>query len=53
MEGVRASMAAVEKDPSKVKERIINDPEIQSILADPAMRLILEQMTQDPKAVRE
>jgi len=53
MEGMRAASAATESDPTKAKERAFNDPEIQAILADPAMRLILEQMTQDPKAVRE
>jgi stress-induced-phosphoprotein 1 len=52
-DGVRAAAAALEKDPNKVKDRVTNDPEIQAILADPAMRMILEQMTQDPKAVRE
>lgn len=29
------------------------DPEIQSILSDPAMRIILEQMQSDPKALQE
>lgn len=29
------------------------DPEVQSILRDPAMRLILEQMQNDPKALYE
>lgn len=29
------------------------DPEIQAILKDPAMRLILEQMQNDPKALNE
>lgn len=29
------------------------DPEIQGILADPAMRIILEQMQSDPKALQE
>jgi stress-induced-phosphoprotein 1 len=29
------------------------DPEVQKILADPAMRLILEQMQTDPKALQE
>lgn len=53
LDGIRAASAACDQDPSKAKERAINDPEIQAILADPAMRLILEQMTQDPKAVRE
>jgi len=53
MEGMRSASAACDANPNKAKEKAINDPEIQSILADPAMRLILEQMTQDPKAVRE
>lgn len=29
------------------------DPEVQAILRDPAMRLILEQMQNDPKALYE
>lgn len=29
------------------------DPEVQAILGDPAMRLILEQMHNDPKALQE
>jgi len=53
IEGIRTASAACDENPNKTKERAINDPEIQSILADPAMRMILEQMTQDPKAVRE
>ena len=28
-------------------------PEVQAILADPAMQMILDQMSKDPKAVRE
>jgi stress-induced-phosphoprotein 1 len=31
----------------------LQDPEIQAILSDPSMRVILEQMTQDPKAAQE
>lgn len=31
----------------------MGDPEIQAILRDPAMRLILEQMQNDPKALNE
>jgi len=53
LDGIRQANAACDQDPSKAKEKAINDPEIQSILGDPAMRMILEQMTQDPKAVRE
>ena len=31
----------------------MSDPEVQQIMGDPAMRLILEQMQSDPKALRE
>ena len=27
----------------------MNDPEVQAIMADPAMRMILEQMQSDPQ----
>lgn len=40
-------------DPEQVKERAMADPEIQTILRDPAMRIILEQMQNDPKALHE
>jgi stress-induced-phosphoprotein 1 len=29
------------------------DPEVQAIMRDPAMRIILEQMQNDPKALQE
>ena len=29
----------------------MNDPEVQQIMSDPAMRMILEQMQSDPQAV--
>jgi len=31
----------------------MNDPEVQAILSDPGMRLILEQMQNDPKSAGE
>ena len=40
-------------DPEAVKKRAMADPEVQSILADPAMQMILQQMQKDPNAVRE
>ena len=40
-------------NPDDVRKRAMNDPEIQSILSDPAMRIILEQMQNDPKALQE
>ncbi|CAJ0584702.1 unnamed protein product, partial [Mesorhabditis spiculigera] len=36
-----------------VRERAMKDPEVMEILQDPGMRLILEQMSQDPGAIRE
>jgi len=53
MDGLRLATAACDENPTKAKEQAMNDPEIQAILGDPGMRMILEQMTQDPKAVRE
>eukprot|EP00088_Acartia_fossae_P053946 TRINITY_DN6163_c0_g1_i5.p1 TRINITY_DN6163_c0_g1~~TRINITY_DN6163_c0_g1_i5.p1 ORF type:complete len:327 (+),score=110.15 TRINITY_DN6163_c0_g1_i5:48-1028(+) len=40
-------------DPEEVRKRAMNDPEIQQIMTDPAMRMILEQMQSDPQAVSE
>ena len=35
------------------RKRAMNDPEVQQILNDPAMRMILEQMQNDPSAIQE
>jgi stress-induced-phosphoprotein 1 len=40
-------------DPEETRRRAMNDPEVQKILADPAMRMILEQMQSDPQAINE
>lgn len=53
LEGYRACTMAVHSDPKEVWKKAMNDPEVQQILKDPAMRLILEQMQNDPKAVQE
>lgn len=53
MEGYRQCTMAVHSNPEEVRKKAMNDPEIQSILKDPAMRMILEQMQSDPKAVQE
>lgn len=45
--------AGVDNDPEKVRQRAMADPEIQQILRDPAMRMILEQMQNDPKALED
>ena len=41
------------KDPEAVRRRAMQNPEIQQIIADPAMQLILQQMQKDPQALRE
>ena len=46
-------MVQENSDPEAVRKRAMENPEIQAILADPAMRLILEQMQKDPNALRE
>lgn len=52
-EGLANCYRLNDEDPAKARERAMQDPEIQEILGDPSMRLILEQMSQDPKAVQE
>merc|ERR1712183_341675 len=42
-----------DSDPEEVRNRAMNDPEVQQIMGDPAMRMILEQMQSDPQAVQE
>jgi len=41
------------ESPEDVRNRAMNDPEVQSILGDPAMRMILEQMQKEPAALKE
>merc|ERR1712130_472907 len=41
------------KDPEEVRRSAMNNPEVQQIMGDPAMRMILEQMQTDPQAVQE
>lgn len=53
MDGYRACSIAVHSNPEEVRKKAMNDPEVQAILKDPAMRMILEQMQSDPKAVQE
>ncbi|VDP04904.1 unnamed protein product [Soboliphyme baturini] len=53
LNGVNEATASCSSNPEEMRKKALEDPEIQAILADPAMRLILEQMTQDPKAVKE
>lgn len=44
--------AASEPDAESARLRAANDPEIQAILSDPAMRMILNQM-ENPNALKE
>ncbi|XP_043474728.1 stress-induced-phosphoprotein 1 [Leptopilina heterotoma] len=52
LEGYRSCSVAVSSNPEEVRKRAMGDPEVQSIMRDPAMRLILEQMQNDPKALQ-
>ncbi|XP_071536017.1 stress-induced-phosphoprotein 1 [Panulirus ornatus] len=51
LDGFRECMMAVNSDPEEVRKRAMADPEVQQILKDPAMRMILEQMHADPRAL--
>ena len=53
LEGYRSCTMAVNANPEEVRKRAMADPEVQAIMRDPAMRLILEQMQNDPKALQE
>ncbi|MFH4978319.1 hypothetical protein AB6A40_005028 [Gnathostoma spinigerum] len=52
-DGLMAAINNSDESPEKARERALHDPEVQEILKDPGMRLILEQMSNDPGAVRE
>lgn len=53
LDGYRSCTVAVNTNPQEVWKRAMADPEVQQILKDPAMRVILEQMQSDPKAVHD
>jgi len=53
IDGYRKCLLASSSDPEEVRKRAMSDPEVQGILKDPAMRLILEQMQEDPRALQE
>ena len=40
-------------DPEAIKQKAMSNPEVQAILGDPAMQMILQQMSKDPNAARE
>lgn len=47
------SKAVTSVDPEEQRQKALNNPEVQEILADPAMQMILTQGQQDPRAIRE
>ncbi|EDW45379.1 stress-induced-phosphoprotein 1 [Drosophila sechellia] len=53
IEGYRQCSMNFQRNPQEVLKNAMSDPEIQQILKDPAMRMILEQMQNDPNAVKE
>ncbi|XP_014468444.1 PREDICTED: stress-induced-phosphoprotein 1 [Dinoponera quadriceps] len=53
LDGYRSCAVSATSNPEEVRKRAMADPEIQSILRDPAMRLILEQMQSDPRALQD
>jgi STI1 domain len=46
-------MLETSANPEEVRKNAMADPEVQKILRDPAMRMILEQMQSDPRALQE
>lgn len=53
LEGYRSCTMQLNSNPEEIRKRAMSDPEIQQILRDPAMRLILDQMQQDPQALHD
>ena len=53
LDAYRKCVMASNSNPDEVRRQALADPEIQQILGDPAMRLILDQMQTDPRAVQE
>jgi stress-induced-phosphoprotein 1 len=53
LDGYRQCALETSSNPEEIRKRAMQDPEVQEILRDPAMRLILEQMQTDPKAVQD
>lgn len=53
LEGYRSCAVLFSSNPEEVRKRAMADPEIQRILRDPTMRLILEQMQSDPRALQD
>merc|ERR1712136_408970 len=52
-EALKCYSEAIKRNPEKVQKRAMNDPEVRKILQDPAMKMILDQISNDPKALGE
>jgi len=52
-EGYRQANIQANSDPEAVRARAMQDPEVQAIMADPAMRMILEQMQREPASLQD
>lgn len=53
IDGYRQCAMEASMNPEEARAKAMEDPEVQRILGDPAMRMILEQMQTDPKAVQD
>lgn len=53
IDGYRKAAMMDSSNPEEIRKRAMQNPEVQEILADPAMQLILQQMQKDPKALQE
>ena len=53
LDGYRKCSIDYFADQEQARNNAMNDPEVQAILSDPAMRIILQQMSTDPKAAAE
>lgn len=53
LDGYRKCSIDYFSNQDEVRNNAMNDPEVQKILSDPAMRIILQQMSSDPKAAAE
>ncbi|VDN51155.1 unnamed protein product [Dracunculus medinensis] len=52
-EGLTNAIRNDDEPIEQARKRALQDPEVQEILRDPGMRLLLEQMSNDPGAVKE
>uniref|UniRef100_A0A2P2HXJ6 Stress-induced-phosphoprotein 1 n=1 Tax=Hirondellea gigas TaxID=1518452 RepID=A0A2P2HXJ6_9CRUS len=53
LSGLKECRMASNSDPEEIRKLAMADPEVQQILKDPAMRIILEQMQSDPRALQD